>query len=60
MSAVEPQHHKFSVSLIPETIARTTLGSISKGEFVNLEIDSQTQAIVETVERVMAERFANR
>ncbi len=60
VSGVEPKHHKFSVSLIPETIARTTLGSISKGEFVNLEIDSQTQAIVETVERVMAERYANR
>ena len=60
VSGVEPKHHKFSVSLIPETIARTTLGSISKGKFVNLEIDSQTQAIVETVERVMAERYANR
>ena len=60
VSGVEPKHHKFSVSLIPETIARTTLGSISKGEFVNLEIDSQTQAIVETVERVMAERYATR
>ena len=60
VSGVEPKQHKFSVSLIPETIARTTLGSISKGEFVNLEIDSQTQAIVETVERVMAERYADR
>jgi riboflavin synthase alpha subunit len=26
------------------------------GRFVNVEIDSQTQAVVDTVERVLAER----
>lgn len=29
----------FSVSLIPETLERTTLGSISEGDPVNLEVD---------------------
>lgn len=46
------------VSLIPETIARTTLGFVAVGDAVNIEIDAQTQAVVETTERVMAERLA--
>ncbi|KEQ12147.1 riboflavin synthase [Endozoicomonas numazuensis] len=39
----------FCVHLIPETLRQTTFGSIRKGNLVNLEIDSQTQAIVNTV-----------
>lgn len=46
----------FSVNLIPETLARTTLGERRPGGRVNIEIDPQTQAIVETVERVLAAR----
>ncbi|KJZ16206.1 MULTISPECIES: riboflavin synthase [unclassified Halomonas] len=46
----------FCVDLIPETLARTTLADRRPGDRVNLEIDPQTQAIVETVERVMAAR----
>ncbi len=45
----------FDVHLIPETLSRTTLGAKQPGERVNIEIDPQTQAIVETVERVMAQ-----
>lgn len=47
---------RFCVDLIPETLARTTLGDRVPGDRVNVEIDPQTQAIVETVERLMAER----
>ncbi|WP_069384293.1 riboflavin synthase [Halomonas caseinilytica] len=47
---------RFCVDLIPETLARTVLADRVPGDRVNLEIDPQTQAIVETVERVMAER----
>lgn len=47
---------EIGVSLIPETIARTTLGTVGAGERVNIEVDAQTQTIVETVERVLAER----
>lgn len=47
---------EFSVNLIPETLARTTLQARLPGEQVNIEIDPQTQAIVETVERVLAKR----
>jgi riboflavin synthase len=45
----------FSVSLIPETIERTTLGRLELGDKINVEVDSQTLAIVETVERVLAD-----
>lgn len=48
---------EIGVSLIPETIARTTLGRVEVGDAVNLEVDAQTQVIVETVERVLAERM---
>ncbi|MCU5772235.1 riboflavin synthase subunit alpha [Erwiniaceae bacterium BAC15a-03b] len=49
---------KFCVHLIPETLMRTTLGGKKLGQRVNIEIDPQTQAIVETVERVLAQREA--
>ena len=56
VSAVERSNSTFSVSLIPETIARTTLGLIQLEDEVNIEVEAQTVSIVETVERVMAER----
>jgi riboflavin synthase len=47
---------EFGVHLIPETLARTNLATRRPGDRVNIEIDPQTQAIVETVERVLADR----
>ncbi len=44
----------FSVSLIPETLERTTFGQLQPGDRVNLEVDPQTQAVVDTVKRYMA------
>lgn len=44
----------FSVYLIPETIRVTVFGSQTVGSLVNIEIDTQTQVIVDTVERVLA------
>ena len=38
----------------PETLARTNLGWVKAGWQTNIEIDPQTQAIVDTVERVLA------
>lgn len=52
----EVQGAEFNVNLIPETLARTNLGTRRLGDRVNIEIDPQTQAIVDTVERVLAER----
>ena len=37
VSAVDAQ--SLSVSLIPETLERTTLGSVATGDPVNLEVD---------------------
>lgn len=45
----------FHLHLIPETLARTTLGSASVGDRVNLEVDPITVAAVETVERIKAQ-----
>ncbi|BAN96028.1 riboflavin synthase subunit alpha [Plautia stali symbiont] len=49
---------KFCVHLIPETLERTILGAKKLGHRVNIEIDPHTQAIVDTVERVLAQRDA--
>lgn len=49
----EVEENRFSVHLIPETLQRTLFGSRVKGDAVNVEFDPQTQAIVDTVERVL-------
>jgi riboflavin synthase len=46
----------FDVHLVPETLRLTNLGSKQAGDRVNIELDPQTVAIVDTVERVLAER----
>lgn len=46
----------FDVHIIPETLRLTTLGSKQVGSEVNLEIDAMTQAVVETVKRIMASK----
>ena len=55
ISSVDAQACEFGVCLIPETIARTTLGVAELGYQANLEVDAQTQAIVDTVERVLSQ-----
>ncbi|MDX1589641.1 MAG: riboflavin synthase subunit alpha [Oleiphilaceae bacterium] len=42
----------FSVYLIPETLRATTFGEIATGDRVNIEVDSQTQTIVDTLARM--------
>lgn len=42
----------FQVHLIPETLRMTTFDRIREGDMVNLEIDTQTQTIVDTLERM--------
>lgn len=55
VSRVDRNANRIAVSLIPETLARTTLGRVSVGDRVNLEIDAQTQAIVTTVEDLLSD-----
>ncbi|MCW3479058.1 riboflavin synthase subunit alpha [Neisseriaceae bacterium JH1-16] len=52
----EVKDNAFCVHLIPETLQRTNLAWRKAGDAINIEIDPQTQAIVDTVERVMAQR----
>ena len=46
----------FDLHLIPETLRLTTIGDKLVGDAVNLEIDSTTMMVVETVERMMKEK----
>ncbi|HCH24734.1 MAG TPA: riboflavin synthase [Oceanospirillaceae bacterium] len=50
---------RFCVCLIPETLRMTTFGNSQVNDWVNMEIDHQTQTIVATVERVLAQQLAN-
>ncbi len=56
IAALDRVTGQFSINFIPETLARTNLSLLQQGDLVNIEVDSQTRVIVETVERIMAER----
>ena len=43
----------FSLHIIPETLRITTIGHKNVGDYVNIEIDSRTQAIVDTIRKSM-------
>ena len=43
------------ISLIPETLARTTFATVAPGNHLNLEVDAQTQAVVDTVAALLPE-----
>ncbi|MFQ6370922.1 riboflavin synthase subunit alpha [Shewanella sp. YIC-542] len=55
----EVMANRFKIHLIPETLRLTNLGDYQPGMHVNIEIDSQTQTIVDTVERVLAQRLTS-
>ncbi|WP_182526719.1 riboflavin synthase [Nocardioides dongkuii] len=56
LTVVEAGPESFTVSLIPETLARTTLGSRQPGDRVNLEVD----VIAKHVEKLLAHRDGGR
>ncbi|NKF52689.1 riboflavin synthase subunit alpha [Shewanella sp. WXL01] len=49
----------FWIHLIPETLSITNLSDLQQSSLVNIEIDSQTQVIVDTVAKIMARKFAD-
>ena len=51
----EVVENEFDLHIIPETPRLTTLNSKQAGDAVNIEIDSTTMMIVETVERLLKE-----
>ena len=53
IAEIDHAKHQLAVCYIPETLNRTNHGLLEKGDQVNLEIDRQTQAIVDSVERVL-------
>ena len=53
LTVVDVATDHFSVHLIPETLARTTLGKKDVGSVVNLEFDHHTKVIVQTLQRVL-------
>ncbi len=57
VAEVNRKAQQFSINLIPETLSRTNFRLLQVGDEVNVEVESQTQTIVETVERILAERF---
>lgn len=46
---------EFCVYLIPETLQQTLFGTRVVGDAVNVEVDPQTQTIVDTVQRILKE-----
>ena len=48
--------NRFNVHLIPETLRATTFADMTVGDRVNIEIDSQTQTIVDTLARMGYDR----
>jgi riboflavin synthase len=55
LTVVEARDDGFSVSLIPETLARTTLGARRPGDRVNLEVD----ILAKHVEKLLAAQAAD-
>ena len=55
VSSINREAGWFEISLIPETLARTTLGLRKEGEFFNVEVEAQTVTTVDTVERLMSD-----
>ena len=55
LTVVDVDHAQFSIALIPETLQKTTFGTLREGSIVNIEVDRTTQAFVETVKRLLPE-----
>jgi len=56
VSDLDTQTGRFKVWLIPETLQRTTFSTKQVGDRVNLEVERQTQVIVDTVTRLLQEQ----
>lgn len=52
---VDQASASFAVYLIPETLRTTVLGDKGRGDYVNIEVDPATQAVVDAVERALPE-----
>ncbi len=55
LTVASVKDNKFTISLIPETLRVTTFQQKKIGDILNLEIDRQTQVIVETTRRFLSQ-----
>ena len=53
LTVVDVEPDRFSVSLIPETLSRTSLCDATQTTWVNLEFDHQTKVIVDSIQRIL-------
>ena len=60
LTVVEAAHDSFTVSLIPETLRRTTLGARAPGDPVNLEVDVIGKYVARQLELREAREVAGR
>ncbi len=59
LTVVNVSNNGFTVHLIPETLRMTHLAQKRVGDRVNIEIDTQTQAVITTVERYLKLQTSN-
>ena len=52
----EVEGEGFNLHIIPETLRITTIGAKTEGDLVNIEVDSKTQAVVDTIRSMEVER----
>ena len=52
----EVQSEGFNLHIIPETLRITTIGAKTEGDLVNIEVDSRTQAVVDTIRSMEVEK----
>jgi riboflavin synthase len=52
--------NRFNIHLIPETMRATTFTAVAVGDRVNIEIDSQTQTIVDSLDNILPRLGYNR
>ena len=52
----EVEGEGFNLHIIPETLRITTIGAKTEGDLVNIEVDSRTQAVVDTIRSMEVER----
>ena len=53
LTVVKVTNNFFTLSIIPETLSKTNLSFLKKGDLVNVEADQQTISIVETVKKLI-------
>ena len=56
---VDKENGLFSVHLIPETLAKTTFSMKKPNDHINVEIETQTQVIVDTIEKIYTSKSTN-